>query len=133
MRSTGSLPVLLPLPFRKILNHRSRQDYYHTHVAGGTGILTFVFFGQDAGATISIIRISHQSMQALLGKSLAVLGLFCLLLGLLLWFGPKIPWLGRFPGDIRIHGERFSFYFPLLTCLIASAVLTILLNILLRR
>lgn len=115
------------------MNHTSRQGYYHININGGMGILTLVFFGQDAGATISIIRISHQSMQALLGKSLAVLGLFCLLLGLLLWFGPTIPWLGRFPGDIRIQGERFSFYFPLLTCLIVSAALTILLNILLRR
>jgi len=72
-------------------------------------------------------------MQALLGKFLVGVGIFCLLLGLVLWFAPKVPWLGRLPGDIRIHGERFSFSFPLVTCLLISILLTILLNLLFRR
>jgi len=72
-------------------------------------------------------------VQTWLGKSLVVVGVVCLILGLILWFSPKVPWLGRLPGDIRLQGERFSFYFPLMTCLILSLILTILLNILLRR
>ena len=72
-------------------------------------------------------------MSAWIGKSLVVIGIVCLVLGLILWFAPKVPWLGRLPGDIRIQGEKYSFYFPLVTCLIISIVLTILLNLLLRR
>ena len=42
------------------------------------------------------------------------------------------PWLaklglGRLPGDIHIEREGFSFHFPLMTCLVVSAVLTLLL------
>jgi hypothetical protein len=72
-------------------------------------------------------------MQTWLGKTLVAFGIFCLVLGLILCFSPKIPWLGKLPGDIRIQGERFSFYFPLVTCLILSVLLTILLNLFFRR
>jgi hypothetical protein len=39
----------------------------------------------------------------------------------------KIPWFGHLPGDITIERERFTFYFPLATCLIISAVLSLVL------
>ena len=38
---------------------------------------------------------------------------------------PSIPWLGRLPGDIRIERENFHFYFPLVTCLLLSLVLSL--------
>jgi len=72
-------------------------------------------------------------METWFAKILVAVGVFCLVLGLLWLLTPKAPWLGRLPGDIRFQGERFSFHFPLVTCLILSLVLTILLNILLRR
>jgi len=72
-------------------------------------------------------------MQTWLGKILITLGIFCLVAGLILVFAPKIPWLGKLPGDIRIERERFSFYLPLVTCLLISIVLTVLLNLFLRR
>jgi ribose/xylose/arabinose/galactoside ABC-type transport system permease subunit len=72
-------------------------------------------------------------METWLGKLLVGFGLFSVVLGLILWFAPKVPWLGRLPGDFRIQGERFSFFFPLATCLILSILLTILLNLFLRR
>ena len=72
-------------------------------------------------------------MQPLLGKLLVGLGIFLVLLGLVLWFAPKAPWLGKLPGDLRVEGERFSFYFPLATCLLISVLLTVLLNLLFRR
>jgi hypothetical protein len=60
---------------------------------------------------------------------LIAIGLILLVAGLL-W-----PWLaklglGRLPGDIRIEREGFSFYFPLMTGLIVSVVLSIILWIL---
>ena len=48
------------------------------------------------------------------------------LVGLSLLLMPKIPWLGKLPGDIYIRKEHFSFYFPLMTCLVISVVLTLL-------
>lgn len=62
-----------------------------------------------------------------LGKLLMLCGLALVLLGALLSFGDKLGWLGRLPGDIRIERENFSFYFPLGSCLLLSALLSLLL------
>jgi len=59
------------------------------------------------------------------GRSLIYLGLFLVLIGLLLSFSGRIPWLGHLPGDIYIHRGRFSFYFPLTTCLLISVLITL--------
>ena len=40
--------------------------------------------------------------------------------------------LGRLPGDIHIEGKNGSFYFPVVTCILLSAVLTVILNIVIR-
>ena len=61
------------------------------------------------------------------GKLLIVLGFVLTILGLLLTFSGKIPFLGRLPGDIRIERENFSFYFPLGTCILLSLLLSLLL------
>ena len=47
------------------------------------------------------------------GKILVFLGLVLAGLGLILLYGPQIPWLGKLPGDITIKREHFTFYFPL--------------------
>lgn len=60
-----------------------------------------------------------------LGKMLMVLGGVLLLVGLLFTAGAKLPWLGRLPGDIYIQRDNFSFYFPLATCLLVSALLSL--------
>lgn len=62
-----------------------------------------------------------------LGKILVVVGLAIAAVGLLLWSGLGKGWLGRLPGDIHYTRGNFSFYFPLVTCLLLSLVLTILL------
>jgi hypothetical protein len=64
-----------------------------------------------------------------LGKILVFLGLVLAGLGLLLLYGPKIPWLGKLPGDIVIKRENFSFYFPLASSIVISIVLTILFSL----
>ena len=64
---------------------------------------------------------------ASLGKFLVLLGILLVILGLIVSFAPKIPWLGRLPGDIVIRRESFTFYFPLATSLLISAILTLVL------
>lgn len=62
-----------------------------------------------------------------LGKLLILFGILLAVLGVVFSVGPKIPWLGHLPGDIYIERERFSFYFPLTTCLLLSLILTLVL------
>jgi hypothetical protein len=62
-----------------------------------------------------------------LGKSLIVIGLVVALIGVLLSFAGRIPWLGRLPGDIYVKRENFTFYFPLATSIIVSLLLSFIL------
>jgi Protein of unknown function (DUF2905) len=70
----------------------------------------------------------YGAMQGL-GKFLMVIGVVVLVLGFLLWSGFAPKWLGRLPGDIRIEREHGSFYFPIVTCIIISVVLSLLMSI----
>ena len=59
------------------------------------------------------------------GRALITVGLILLATGLLISFAPRLPtWLGRLPGDITFKRGNFSFYFPLATCLLLSAILS---------
>lgn len=62
-----------------------------------------------------------------LGKSLIVIGILLVVLGLLFSLGSKIPWLGRLPGDIYIQRGNFTFYFPLATSIVISLIITLVL------
>lgn len=62
-----------------------------------------------------------------LGKFVAIIGVIITLVGLVMWGGSK--WLGRLPGDIRIEREHSAFYFPIVTCIILSILLSLLLSI----
>ena len=55
------------------------------------------------------------------GAALAALGFFLPHLA-------RLDFFGKLPGDVRIGGENFGFYFPLATCLLVSAVLTLVLG-----
>jgi len=61
-----------------------------------------------------------------LGKMLILLGVFIILIGVLLVIGEKIPWIGRLPGDIIIKKKNFTFYFPIVTSILISIILTLL-------
>lgn len=61
-----------------------------------------------------------------LGKFLVIIGLVLVVAGAALWSGLGRGWLGRLPGDLQYHKGNFSFYFPLVTCLLLSAILTLL-------
>lgn len=62
-----------------------------------------------------------------LGKVLMLVGAILAGVGLLLVVGARIGWFGRLPGDILIERKSFTFYFPVVTCLVVSAVLTLIL------
>lgn len=68
-----------------------------------------------------------------LGKLLIIVGAFVLVLGLAIAFGPRIPFLGRLPGDIAVDRGNIHFYFPIVTMLLLSVVLTLILNLFFRR
>jgi len=66
-----------------------------------------------------------------LGRLLIVLGIVLMAAGLLVTFAGRLPVrLGRLPGDIYIHGRNSSFYFPLTTCIVVSALVSLVLWIL---
>jgi hypothetical protein len=61
------------------------------------------------------------------GKLLIVLGIAVVGLGALLMYGGKLPFrLGRLPGDIVYQGRNGQFYFPVVTCILLSVVLSLL-------
>ena len=67
-----------------------------------------------------------------IGRVLIIAGIIIAVLGLLLVFGVRIPLLGKLPGDILIKKDSFSFYFPVVTFLLLSLILTIIVNLILR-
>ncbi|MFQ6091982.1 MAG: DUF2905 domain-containing protein [bacterium] len=68
-----------------------------------------------------------------LGKAIILAGLLLALLGAIVLLVGKIPFPGRLPGDIHVQKPGFSLHFPIVTCLLLSLLLTIVLNLFLRR
>ena len=66
-----------------------------------------------------------------IGKILLIVGGIIILLGLLLTFSQHIPFFGKLPGDIMIKKDGFSLYFPVITFLVLSIILTIVINVIL--
>ena len=79
-------------------------------------------------------------MPEFVGKTLIVLGLGIVVLGVIISLLGKWPgegtglgWLGKLPGDIFIKRDNFTFYFPLSTSIIISIVGSLLLYFFLKR
>ncbi len=68
-------------------------------------------------------------MMPQLGKMLVIMGAVLIVVGLVLWFAPKIPFLGKLPGDITIKGDHYTIYVPIVTMIILSLLLTLILNL----
>ena len=64
-----------------------------------------------------------------IGRVLVFFGVFLVLVGLALWSGFGAGWLGRLPGDIRIERGHSAFYFPIVTCIIVSILLSLALSL----
>lgn len=62
-----------------------------------------------------------------LGRFLVIAGVCLVIFGLIVMAGSKYSFLGlgRLPGDVAFKGRNFQFYFPIVTCLVVSAVLTL--------
>lgn len=68
-----------------------------------------------------------------LGRLLITLGIVMVVAGVFVTFAGRLPFrLGRLPGDIYIHGKNTTFYFPLVTCLLLSAVFSLVMWLLRR-
>lgn len=64
------------------------------------------------------------------GKWIIITGLAIVVIGVLVYFfHDKLNWLGKLPGDIKIENGNTRFYFPVVTMLIVSVILSILINI----
>jgi len=60
-------------------------------------------------------------------------GILIVLAGIIIYFfHDKLNWLGRLPGDIRIEKGNTRFYFPVVTMIIISVLLTLFINIIKR-
>lgn len=68
-----------------------------------------------------------------IAKTFILIGVIFIFVGGVLFLAGKIPWLGRLPGDIVIKRENFTFYFPLMTSVAISILLTIIFYFLNRR
>jgi hypothetical protein len=84
--------------------------------------------GKSRVAAPSIEREVYNRMPEI-GKILVVFGAVIVLLGLVLWSGFGAGWLGRLPGDIRVESGHSAFYFPIVTCIIISIVISLLLSL----
>ncbi len=65
-----------------------------------------------------------------IGKLLIFVGIFILVLGIVFLFGDKIPFIGRLPGDIIIKKNNFTFYFPIVTSILLSLIISLILYLL---
>jgi hypothetical protein len=84
---------------------------------------------------VASLEVRDETMSELhgLGKLLILFGSILALMGVIILFMGKLPWLGRLPGDIFIERKSVSFYFPLATSLLISLVLSAILWLLSRR
>jgi Protein of unknown function (DUF2905) len=60
------------------------------------------------------------------GKMLMLAGLGLFVIGFVFWSGFGRGWFGRLPGDVHYQRGNFSFYFPVVTCILLSIVLSVL-------
>jgi len=62
-------------------------------------------------------------------KLLLILGIILSIMGLIFIFGSKVPGLGRLPGDIFIKKGNITYFFPIVTCILISIIVTLILSL----
>ena len=76
---------------------------------------------------VELAHSAHVLYLVIVGRLLICAGLVLLILGILITLGERLPIrLGRLPGDLVLRGKHTTFYFPIVTCLIVSVVLTLI-------
>ena len=68
-----------------------------------------------------------------LGKLLVLIGVIFVAIGSLFFLFGRVPWIGRLPGDLIIKREGFTLYFPVVTMILLSIILTIIFNLIGRK
>ena len=68
-----------------------------------------------------------------MGRILVLIGAVLLVVGLLVMFADRVPFLGKLPGDVMVRKKNFTFYFPIVTSILVSLVLTLVLSLWSRR
>ncbi len=68
-----------------------------------------------------------------LGKIIFIAGIIIAIIGLIIMFFNKIPFIGKMPGDIIIKKENFTFYFPIVTSILLSIILSLIFYFLRRK
>lgn len=66
-----------------------------------------------------------------MGRIFLVIGGLFLLVGVILILAPRLPFVGRLPGDVLWRRGNVTVYFPLVSCLLLSVALTVALNLIL--
>lgn len=69
----------------------------------------------------------------MLGKTLIIIGLVIIATGIIVTIAPRVPFLGRLPGDIYYKKDNFVFYFPVATSILISVIASLVLYFLTRR
>ncbi len=64
-----------------------------------------------------------------MGRWLIVMGLVIAAVGVAMTLGPRVPLLGRLPGDLVVRGDGWTFYAPIATSILVSVVLTVALSL----
>ena len=64
-----------------------------------------------------------------MGRLLILVGVMLVILGLIINYFGKIPFLGKLPGDIFIERENFKFYFPITSSILISVLITLIIYI----
>ena len=64
-----------------------------------------------------------------IGKFLIFIGIALVIIGIILWSGVGAGFLGKLPGDVRIERGNSVFYFPIVTCIIISIVLSLIFSL----
>jgi len=62
-----------------------------------------------------------------LARVMILIGTVLIVIGLVMLVVPRMPFLGKLPGDILIKKERFTFYFPLATSIVISIIISLIL------
>jgi DUF2905 family protein len=76
---------------------------------------------------VEFAHSAHVLYLVIVGRLLIYAGLVLVVLGILVALGQRLPIrFGRLPGDLVLRGKQTTFYFPIVTCLIVSLVLTLI-------
>ena len=66
-------------------------------------------------------------------RIIILVGIVMIMVGFAIILGPKLPWVGKLPGDILIKRDGFTLFFPLATSIIISIIVTIIINLFIRK